>query len=95
MAEKDTKAGKITISDIYSLDIEDRNFILKKKTVTARNAIRYDILGYFSSMESVLKKILRDHLCDSVKEPIDLKGLRELILNSHKYIEDICVQLKL
>jgi len=90
-----TNVGSIRIDDIYSMEIDERNFILRKKIITAQNSIRYETIGYFATMDNLLKKLLRDNVYESLPVTTDLQGLREIILNSHQYIEKVCSGLKI
>lgn len=96
MKKTSSIAKRIVIDNDYVIDIDETNFTLKTNLgVDKKGNETSRILGYFSSMSSVLNKITKSHLLKNLKDENTLEDFKKTLDETSNYINTVCDKLRI
>lgn len=82
----------IKIDDESRIKVEDNNYTLQYKRKTEKDENRWDIGGYFPTVESLLKDYVINAPTRSSHAIHDLKGLIVCIQEAERHIEKLLIK---
>lgn len=82
----------INIDDESRIKVEDNNYTLQYKRKTGKDKNRWDVGGYFPTVESLLKDYVINAPTRSSHAIHDLKGLISCIQDAEKHIERLLTE---
>jgi len=94
--EKNLVTKRVVIDDKYFMDIDRFNYTLKKRAgFNKAGKEKNTLLGYFSSMDFLLKKLMKMYMIDNLEKVGTLEEMKQTIDKSKEYINNVCIKLGL
>ena len=82
----------IKIDEEARIKVEDNNYTLQYKRKNGKDENRWDVGGYFSTVESLLKDYVTNAPARSNQAIHDLKGLIFCIQEAERHIERLLIK---
>lgn len=82
----------IKIDETSRIKVEDNNYTLQYKRKTGKDKNRWDVGGYFPTVDSLLKDYVINAPTRSSQAIHDLKGLVSCIHDAERHIEKLLIK---
>ena len=84
----------VKIDEAYSIEIDSYNHTLVQNGINKKNGNPTKVfIGYFPTMEAVLRRVMKHKIIDKIDGEISLSQLLKVIEDTKKEIHDVCAEL--